>query len=260
MHMIHFQNINGLRIASWINQKPFVEDSKALVFIHGAGGDHTIWVYQYSRIKNNYNIAALELPGHGQSEGPGEQSIQPYVQWVRKTMEGLDVTKPILIGHSMGAAIAVTFALQHGDMLSGIVAVSGGARMKVNPLIFEGLKTDPKTVIEMAAHFSLSRKNFERLSRPVTESLSKVPPVVIYKDFKACDETDLTALVSQIHVPALIVCGADDKMTPPDLSRYLQEHIEGAKLAIIEDAGHFVMMEKPEAFNEALGEFIQSLP
>lgn len=165
--MIYLQTIDGLKIASWVNQEPFVDKKKSLVFIHGSGGDHTAWVYQYSRMKNNYNIAVLELPGHGQSEGGGEQSIPAYVEWVKKIIEGLGITKPILVGHSMGAAIAMTFALHYGDRLSGLVPVSGGAKMKVNPLIFEGLKTDPKAVIEMAAQFSLSKKHFERLSRPV---------------------------------------------------------------------------------------------
>jgi pimeloyl-ACP methyl ester carboxylesterase len=258
--MIHFQNIDGLNIACWLNSMPFVDGKKNLVFIHGSGGDHTTWVYQYSRMKNNYNIAALELPSHGQSEGGGEQSILAYVEWVKKIIERLGISKPILIGHSMGAAIAMTFAIHYGDRLSGLVSVCGGAKMKVNPLIFEGLKTDPKVVIDMAAKFSLSKKNFERLSRPVTESLSKIPPDIIYGDFMACDQMDLTQSIEQIHVPTLIICGADDKMTPPSLSSYLKDQIPGAQLAKIEDAGHFVMMENPEVFNEVLENFIQSVP
>jgi pimeloyl-ACP methyl ester carboxylesterase len=258
--MIHVQEIGGRKLACWVNNGSFLPDRKTLVFIHGSGGNHTDWILQYTRLKNVFNVAALDLPGHGQSDGPGEQDVSAYVAWVKKLLEGLGIAKPVLIGHSLGAAICLSFAICHGDEAAAVVPVGGGVRMPVNPAILEGLKQDPAAIIGLAAKFSVAKGNRERLSGLITENLSRVNPEIIYGDFTACDKLDITESVAGIVIPALVVCGAEDKMTPPALSEYLWKHIPGAGLALIAGAGHLVMLENPEAFNTALTDFVNSLP
>jgi pimeloyl-ACP methyl ester carboxylesterase len=258
--MVRFQDVNGLKMACWASPHPWQAAKKTLVFIHGSGGDHTVWLHQYTRLKNAFNIAALDLPGHGRSEGRGERDVAVYVEWVRQILAALAIEKPVLVGHSLGAAISLRYALTYGDKLAGIVPVGGGAAMPVNQLILEGLKTDPATVIAMAVKFSVAKNNRDRLSEILMKSMSAVNPDVLYGDFLACDKHDVTAMVSQILVPALVICGDQDKMTPPEMSRYLKDHIPGAQLALIKDAGHFVMLENVEEFNRAIGAFVASLP
>ncbi len=89
--MINLQEIDGRRIACWVNNGSFLPDRRTLVFIHGSGGDHTNWIQQYTPLKNGFNIAAIDLPGHGRSEGPGEQEVAAYVEWVKKTLDGLGI-------------------------------------------------------------------------------------------------------------------------------------------------------------------------
>jgi pimeloyl-ACP methyl ester carboxylesterase len=258
--MIHVQEIGGRKLTCWVNNGSFLPDRKTLVFIHGSGGNHTDWILQYTPLKNAFNIAALDLPGHGQSDGPGEQDVSAYVAWVKKLLDGLGIEKPVLIGHSLGAAICLSFAIRHGEAAAAVVPVGGGVRMPVNPIILEGLKKDPAAIISLAAKFSVAKENRERLSDLITENLSRVNPEIIYGDFFACSKLDITAVATEIRMPALIVCGADDKMTPPALSEYLRDHIPGAELALIPGAGHFAMLENPEAFNTALTDFVNSLP
>lgn len=258
--MIHVQEIGGRRLTCWINNGSFLPDRKTLVFIHGSGGNHTDWILQYTPLKNAFNIAALDLPGHGQSDGPGEQDVFAYVEWVKKLLDGLGIEKPVLIGHSLGAAICLSFAIRHGEAAAAVVPVGGGVRMPVNPIILEGLKKDPAAIISLVAKFSVAKENRERLSDLVTENLSRVNPEIIYGDFFACSKLDIAAVATEIRMLALIVCGADDKMTPPALSEYLRDHIPGAELALIPGAGHYAMLENPEAFNTALTDFVNSLP
>jgi pimeloyl-ACP methyl ester carboxylesterase len=260
MHMIHIQDVSGLKMACWVSQPQWRAEKKTLVFIHGSGGDHTIWLHQCTRLKNAFNIAALDLPGHGLSEGRGEQDVAVYVEWVRKILEALTIEKPVLIGHSLGAAISLNYALTYGDRLAGIVPVGGGAAMPVNPVILDSLKIDPATVIAIAAKIAVAKSNRDRLSEILMKSMSGVNPDILYGDFLACDKHDVTATVSRIRVPALMICGDEDKMTPPELSRYLKDHIPGAQWALIKNAGHFVMLENVEEFNQALSTFVESLP
>lgn len=258
--MIRSHEVNGLKMACRTSPREWRAEKKTLVFIHGSGGDHTVWLHQCERLKHAFNIAAPDLPGHGRSEGRGEQDVAVYVEWVRQILEALAIEKPVLVGHSLGAAISLRYALTYGDRLAGIVPVGGGAAMPVNQLILEGLKTDPATVIAMAVKFSVAKSNRDRLSDILMKSMSAANPDVLYGDFLACDRHDVTATVSQILVPALVICGDQDKMTPPEMSRYLKDHIPGAQLALIKDAGHFVMLEKVEEFNQALSTFAESLP
>jgi pimeloyl-ACP methyl ester carboxylesterase len=91
------------------------------------------------------------------------------------------------------------------------------------------------------------------------EDISKVSSETVYGDLLSCDRFDITGEIGTIATPTLIMCGNDDKMTPPDYSKELTEKITGAKLALIKNSGHFVMMENAEDFNSALKDFINSL-
>jgi pimeloyl-ACP methyl ester carboxylesterase len=258
--VIVFNEINNVNIACWVNSERFAKGKRGLVFIHGSGADHRIWIKQYTKLKDDFNVVVIDLPGHGQSEGTGEQEVSLYVEWVRQFLDLRAVKKPLLIGHSLGAAISLLFAIHYGDLLSGIVPVGSGARMPVNEMILKGLKTDPQFVIELAAKFAVAKENRERLSRNLSEGLSRISPDVVYGDFLACDRLDVRDGVSKIGVPTLIICGNDDKMTPPEFSQFLRDTIPGAQLSLIERAGHMVMLENPDAFNKALRDFVALLP
>jgi len=258
--MIHVQEIDGRKLVCWGSNGSFLPDRKTLVFIHGSGGSHTDWIRQYTPLKDLFNIAALDLPGHGESDGPGEKDVPSYVAWVKKILEGLGIVKPVLIGHSLGAAICLSFVIRYGHDAAAVVPVGGGGRMSVNPVILEGLRQVPAAIIGLAAKFSIAKENRERLSGLITETFARVNPEIIHGDFTACDKLDIMEAVAGIRMPALVICGAEDKMTPPALSRYLEENIPEARLVLIPGAGHFVMLEKPEAFNAALTDFVNSLP
>jgi pimeloyl-ACP methyl ester carboxylesterase len=258
--MVIFHEISRTNIACWVSSKIFSQEKKSLFFIHGSGGDYRIWIEQYTRLNDEFNIAVIDLPGHGLSEGWGEQDVSQYVEWVKEFIAALSLEKPVLIGHSLGAAISLVFAIKYGDMLSAIVPVGGGARMPVNAMILEGLKTDPASVIALAAKFSVTRENRERLSRTVIEGLSRANPDILYGDLLACDRLDVENEIAIIGKPTLVMCGADDKMTPPALSQFLRDNIPGAQLSLIENAGHMAMLENAEAFNGALKSFALSLP
>lgn len=258
--MTNLQEIDGRKIASWVNHGGFLPDRRTLVFIHGSGGDHTNWIRQYTLLKHTFNIAALDLPGHGRSEGPGEREVSAYVEWVKKILDGLGIFRPVLIGHSLGAAIGLSFVIRYGTAAAAVVPVGGGLRMPVNPMILEGLLQDPASVFGMAAKFSVAKQNREKFSGLIEESLSRVDPGILHGDFSACNALDITEAVAGIRIPTLVICGAQDKMTPPSLSQSITDRIPGAGLVLIEGAGHFVMMENPESFNAALTEFANSLP
>lgn len=257
--MIKFQEIDQAeKICYWCNDGGFRAERKNLIFVHGSGGDHTLWKEQFPELQE-FNIAAIDLPGHGRSSGKGEQSVGDYVEWIRKFIEKSDYKKPVIIGHSLGAAISLVSAIKYGWLLSGIVPVGGGVTMPVNDVILDGLRSKTEETLAFIAKFSVTRENRDRFSSFLQNDMMKTDPSVTYGDFLSCSRLDIADQVSGIKVPALFVCGNDDKMTPPDLSRDICERIPGAKLALIEGAGHYVMWEKPRELNSVIIGFARGL-
>ena len=254
-----FQEIDGVKIAFRVNEGGLAPGRKTLFFIHGSAGDHTVWENQYDDMEDEFNIVAVDLPGHGESGGKGEREVALYAKWVKKTVEALGLRKPVLAGQSLGAAIVLESAIRYGNMLSGIVTVGGGAKMPVNPLVLDGMRGDPSMIINSIPEFAVSKKNRERLGDLLIENLRRADKNVAYGDFLSCDRLDISGEIERIRVPALLICGEDDRMMPPKFSMYLEEKITGAKLVLIKDAGHFAMMEDVKTFNVALREFVDSL-
>jgi len=252
--------IDGAPIACWVNDGGFAAGRRGIVFVHGSGGDHTLWEHQYKALQGEFNVAAVNLPGHGLSGGAGERDVMRYVRWVKLTIGALGLRGPVLVGHSLGAAISLNFAIHEGWLLSAIVPVGGGVKMPVNPAILEKIYTDLPGVVAMVVKFAVSRANRDAVGPWLQAGLGKGNPDVLHGDLYACDRMDIASEVSKIGIPVLAVCGDDDKMTPPELSRFIAGAVPGAKLALIEGAGHYVMRERPEEFNAVLSAFVRSLP
>ena len=261
--MLRYFDVESTKIACWVNSRDFNAQKQSLFFIHGSGGNHSTWAHQYGRLHEKYNIVAVNLPGHGQSEGNGEKDVRSYGEWIRKLLDVMDLNKSVLVGHSLGAAIALHFAINHSEKISGIVCMGGGMKMPVNSLFLDFLKTNPAQlpaeIIEMICKLSLAKENRSKLSDPLQKSIALSRVDVMYGDLLTCNDLDLTQDAGKIRVPALIVCGNEDKMTPPDLSRQLAAGIEKSRLEIIEGAEHMIMMEKPTEVNHILDEFTASI-
>jgi pimeloyl-ACP methyl ester carboxylesterase len=257
--MLKYFNVESTKIACWINSQDFGKKKQSLIFIHGSGGDHSLWSLQYAKLHKHYNIVAIDLPGHGRSKGSGESDVGNYCFWIKRLLDILHLKNSILVGHSLGAAITLQFALNYPQEIKGIVPVGGGMKMPVNPSLLEFLKTNPAEAIDLICKFSLAKENRPQFFDQLKKSLSQANINVLYDDLSACDKLDLTSKISKITAPVLVICGIEDKMTPPDFSRQITENISGAKLCLIEGAGHMVMMERPKEFNEALNKVALSI-
>jgi pimeloyl-ACP methyl ester carboxylesterase len=159
----------------------------------------------------------------------------------------------------MGGAIAIEIALTRPELLAGITLVDSGARLRVTPVIKDEVIRDYAHAAEVIAEWAYSPKTDARLRRASVQELLEVPATVTLGDFEACDHFDKMNEIEHIALPTLIVCGEDDRLTPIKYSRYMKEKIRNARLIIIPDAGHSVMLEKPEELIAALRSFISDL-
>lgn len=231
-----------------------------IVLIHGAGGTYLNWPAEIRRL-SDYRVFAIDLPGHGKSEGRGQQTIAAYARNILDWLEAIGLHQAIFIGHSMGGAIALTLAHNHSDHVLGLGLVGSGARLRVSPVILENAanpQTFPAT-IEIILSWAFSKNADPRLVELASQRMTKIRPSVLHGDFLACDAFDIIETVSKIRVPTLVVCGQDDKLTPLRYSQYLADQIPAARLAVIPDAGHIVMLEQPQAVANALTDFLSGI-
>ncbi len=242
------------------------ETGNRLIFIHGAGNNSACWNEQVEFFKN---AEALTLPGHRPLEtfgNGGRKTIDGYAAWLNDWIisEGTvehKTSKVVLVGHSMGSAIALVYALTYPDKLAGLVLAGGGANLKVNTSLLEALQNDFPTAVEFVVTHSFSSLAPEELRTSLRETWHDIPREVTLDDFLACNQYDVSGELNRLkNIPVLVITGAADVMTPPRLATRLAEGIPGAKLEFLDAAGHMLMQEKPQEFNRAIDQFLGSLP
>jgi pimeloyl-ACP methyl ester carboxylesterase len=252
--------ISGRKLSYEAHPAAFDKSQPALVFIAGTGGDREDWRGQLDGLTDRVVRIALELPGHGKSDPPGETSVPVYANWVADFVDSLGLEKVILVGCSLGSAIVQWLALAGMSWLKGIVLVGSGARLKVHPAFLAGLQEDKDKAVEMLVDFCLSPATGESLRDKIRSKYLQTPASLLHGDLSACNEFDVMGRLNEITVPTCIIVGEDDRLTPVKYSQFLQKAIVGARMGVVPEAGHLVMMEKIDQFNGILERFLTDTP
>ncbi len=227
------------------------------VWVHGAGGSHRHWPLALRQLAGRTSYA-LDLPGHGRSTGAGRASVSEYSAVLAEFAAALNLPPFVLVGHSMGGAIALDFALHRPTQLAGLVLISSGARLRVAPAILAGLQSNllATTAAMVANMFGPAVST--ALRRTALHRLRTVNPAVVQGDFAACDAFDLSTRLGEIRTPTLILCSTADVMTPPKYSERLHAALPNSTLHLLAHAGHMLMQEQPAAVAQLLEDFLTS--
>jgi pimeloyl-ACP methyl ester carboxylesterase len=232
-----------------------------LVFIHGAGLDHS-WFGLQSRYfgYHGWNVLAVDLPGHGRSAGPPVASISGMADWIVSTLKMLKIEKASLVGHSMGALIALECASRQ-SLVERIALIGVAYPMKVSEAFLDAARRndhaayDMETIWGHAAQVPLGGNPNPGMWMygDTLARLRRLAPGVLYNDLKACNDFELSG---NITCPALLVLGKRDVMTPPKAALPLSEKLK-AKTTLVEFSGHSLMAEAPDATLDALVAFFK---
>jgi len=245
-----FLTVQGHRV-HYVHRRPVPGERPPVVFIHGAGGTHQHWLFQVRDLPESPTYAP-DLPGHGRSEGPGRDSIQAYGDWLVGFLNAAGLDRAVLVGHSMGGGVALDVAQRYPGRVAGLGLVAAGARLRVAPAILEAIRHNPEAAVELICAFAYSSEAVPELVRQGQRQMGETAIDVLDGDFIACDAFNVMDRLGEIAVPAAVLCGTQDNLTPTKYATYLRDHIPDATLHLVEGAGHMVMVENPGAVVQAL--------
>jgi len=222
------------------------------IFIHGAGGGTATWQRQEPRFEG---CAVLALPGH--PAGTALQSVAAYAEWTAQAIGEIPGPR-VLVGHSMGGAIALQVAVDHPDVAAGVVIVASGPQLFVPDAAFDLARSDFPAECER-----LLRKGWwEPDEETITDEAALIAEVgqqTLLADYAACRGFDITDRLSEVRVPVLVVAGERDALTPPSLVEKLVRGLPRALLVMIPDAGHWAMKEHPATVDLLIAGFLARL-
>jgi pimeloyl-ACP methyl ester carboxylesterase len=227
-------------------------EGKAVVFLHGAAGSGLLFGNQFQAFRDHAVCFFLDLPGHGASRRfTVNGALTMYTDSVINFIRELDV--PVtLLGHSMGGAVALDVALSRPELLNGLILAGTGCRFPVGGKILNWLEAEYDHALDRIAHYCFSDSVDPDLLQTAKAQMVRTPPDVVRADFQACAAFNRCERVREIKVPALIIAGEKDKMTPPELARELAASISTARLEVISGGSHLAMLEQPDEFNEVM--------
>ena len=255
-------SVNGKETFVATGGKPFGTSLPAVVFLHGAGFDHSTWAL-HSRwfAHHGFSVLAPDLPGHGRSAGKPLTTIAEMADWTASLLHAAGAQQAKLIGHSMGSLIALETAARHPDKVSGLSLIGTAATMTVGPDLLKAAEANDPAAIDMVSIWGLGfRAELGGSLAPglwmhqgAQRVLQETRPGVLYNDLNACNayQNGLTAAAA-VKVPATFILGERDMMTPAKAGKTLAAATPNASVVVLAGAGHMMMVEQPDELLAAL--------
>lgn len=258
--------VQGYPAYAYTGGRPFAPSgAPAIVFVHGAAFDHSVWQWQSRYFAHHgFAVLAADLPAHGRSPGQARESIAALADWVAALVESAGLVSVVLAGHSMGSLVALETAIRHPARVSRLAMVGAAVPMLVGDAFLAAARDDSPAALDMETTWGLAR-GAQLMTSPVPGTSlwgasrglnGRAHAGVLHADLKAChDYRPAPGAIGALAMPTLVVAGRRDQMTPMKAGRALASEIPGARLVTL-DAGHSMMSEAPREVLKALAGFV----
>ena len=257
--------VDGRRVFAATGGRPFDRANPAVVFLHGAGCDHSVWQLPARWFAwHGFAALAVDLPGHGRSEGPPLTAVADLARWTARVLDAAGVEKAALIGHSMGGAIALEVAAALGPRIGRLALLGTAASIPVTEALLQAAQEEPQRAYRMMtawAHGASARLGGNPapglwMTGGTMALFARNEAGVLAADLGACNAwTSGPQAARKVSAPALVVIAANDIMTPPKMGQQLARLLTGCRTVTIQNCGHMLMSEAPDAVLDALIEF-----
>jgi 3-oxoadipate enol-lactonase len=235
-------------------------EATPIVFLHGVGSDKSVWRPQLEHFGATRGAIAFDYPGYGDSDpAPQGTTRDDYAAAILSAMRELGLERAHVCGLSLGGVIAIAMHHAAPDRCASLILADTFAVHPDGPAIYErGVagSSDLPAMAEARVDVLLAQPADPAVRREVVETMSRIDPAAYRIGAEAVWLADQCDRARDISVPSLVICGEEDKPTPPDLSRKLQQIIAGSRLMMIPRAGHLTNLEQPDLFNTAIDRFL----
>ena len=242
--------------------QPFAADKPSIIFLHGAGGDHSVWVLQARYFAHHgFSVLAVDLPGHGRSDAPPIDTVPQLAGWLSRLMDGAGLAQTKLVGHSVGALVALEAAAQSPDRISSLALLGVNFPMPVHDGLLRAAAVDDHHALDLInswghgydAHLGRNKVPGLWMMGGSVRLLERAGKGVLHTDLSAAAAYDegLEA-AAKITCPTLLLLGAHDRMTRPKTAQELAETIPGSTTVVLPNCGHMIMEERPDEALQAL--------
>jgi pimeloyl-ACP methyl ester carboxylesterase len=257
--------VDGRKVFAATGGKPFDPAAPAMLLIHGAGMDHTVWQLQSRYLAHHGRaVLAVDLPGHGRSDGPARDSIEGLADWLAALLAAAGLARATLVGHSMGALAALATAARTPAKVSALALLGVASTMPVHPDLLAAADRSEALAADLITAWGYGKPaHFGGHSGPGLWMLGggmrllERGAAALAGDLHACDGyKDAPAAAALVACPTLLLLGAFDRMTPVKSGRALGAAIRGAKIVVLPGCGHMMMVERPDATLDALNDFL----
>jgi pimeloyl-ACP methyl ester carboxylesterase len=248
--------VNGQDVFAATGGKAFDPSLPSVVLLHGAGMDHTAWaLHDRWFAHNGFSLLAPDLPGHGRSAGDPLKTIADLADWTAALIKAAGASKARLVGHSMGSLIALEAAARHPEMVTGLTLIATSAKMAVGPDLLKAAEANDHDAIDMVSIWGLGQAaGLGNCLAPglwmhggAQRLLETGKPGVLFADLAACNSYDSAlAAAAKVGVPATVILGERDMMTPARAGRALADALPNCRTVVLNGAGHMMMAERPD--------------
>jgi pimeloyl-ACP methyl ester carboxylesterase len=253
--------VQGYPAYAYTGGREFDPGLPAVVFVHGAALDHSVWHYPARYLAHHgFAVLAVDLPGHGRSPGTVRTSVGALADWVAAFVEAATLERAHLVGHSLGALVALDCAIRHPGHVAKLALVGVSVPMPVGEAFLAAAGDDSPAALDMqtvwghARHVALAASAIPGLSLAGAsrQLVGRARPGVQHADLAACHAYGpAPESVRSLAAPTLVVAGRRDQMTPFRAGAALAKEIPGARLVAL-DAGHAMTTEAPRELVAAL--------
>jgi 3-oxoadipate enol-lactonase len=235
------------------------EVAPPILFLHGVGSDKSVWRTQLDGLCGRRAAIAIDCPGYGESEVRAGATRDDYARCALAALDAFGHARAHICGLSLGGVVAIAMHALARERCLSLILADTFALHPDGPSIYERSVTgssDMRAFAEARADFLLAQPADPAVRAEVVETMSRIDPAAYGLGAEAVWLADQRERVRAIDIPALIICGEQDKPTPPALSRELHAMIPGSRLAMIAGAGHLTNLERPAEFSRLLDEFV----
>lgn len=237
----------------------------AVLMVHGAGMDHSVWRFQGRALAHSgWRVLAVDLPGHGKSEGKPPGSIAEAAEWVAELVEAVGLDRLSLVGHSMGSLIGIQLAAETPNIVDRLVLVGTSGEMAVHPDLLAAAEAGDRLAVDLIVGWSFGTAGRRGghpqagtwLPAAAVRLLERSLDGALGSDLAACAGFPGLERARRVTAPTLVIQGAEDRMTPVSAARKLVETMPDARLEIVPGTGHMVMVEAPDQVRRLMVEFL----